>query len=89
MSAKEIGRRFSRLAFKAAESPGAVDRNDLLIAADALLTLIGDDDTTRDILARQMAFQACNWAVFGGPVYYDRLLRAIRLFGMHAELTTH
>lgn len=81
-----VGRRFSQLTIEAAELPETVDRNALLIAADAFLALFCADDTPGITLARRMAFRACDWAVFGGPDDHAKLRRSAKLFGMASAI---
>ncbi|POX92232.1 hypothetical protein C3477_24690 [Mycobacterium kansasii] len=82
----DVSRLFSRLVFQAIEAPETVDRNALLIAADALLSLFCADDTPGITLARRMAFRACDWAVFGGPDDHAKLRRSAKLFGMASAI---
>lgn len=80
---------FAKLLFASVDTPTVVDKNRLLVAASSFLDTAQGEGTAGLEIARRMAFRALDWAVFERPDDYDRLLRAIHLFRMHAELTNH
>lgn len=63
-----------------------VDPNEVLVAADAFLNAAQGGEPTSLSLAREMAFRAADWAVFGGPELYAQLQRAVRIFSMFNQL---
>lgn len=74
--------RFSRLIFDVLELEGRpVNRNDLLLAADAFLCVAQDGNPDGLALARTMAYRAMDWAVFDSPQTYAALCRAADMFG--------
>jgi hypothetical protein len=89
MTASDIAHQFSRLIFAAVEAPESVNRNALLVAADAYLNAAPADDTAGPAMGATMAARAMDWAVFGHSDDYARLRRAVDCFRMHSSLINH
>lgn len=87
-AAADAGHNFARHMFTIMEGRRP-NPNELLVAASSFLDTAQGEGTAGLEIARRMAFRALDWAVFERPDDYDRLLRAIHLFRMHAELTNH
>ena len=81
-----VARGFGRLAIQAVDYPDRVDRNQLLLAADAMLNVRPAGESEALSLAVTMALRACDWCVWDTPGNHARLTRAVHAFGMFSAI---
>ena len=84
-----IARRFGRLAMEAVDHPERVDRNQLLLAADAMLAMRPAGDPEGMSFAATMCLRALDWCVWDTPEDYARFVRAVQAFGMYSVIKNY